>query len=243
MKLALVLFAFIFTQVSCSNLKLLDDSKCTKTNWTTYGEEVAARGLGPEDDQLVKKCRGENLNMDEIAYELSYARGLKKYCTSDTVFAVGKKGEDFNFPLCKFKNEDDMRVKHSNGVVVYCSGDKAYKRGFAGEPLNQICPKNLLVGYKKSFYKGRKKYLLAQISTEQRKLDKIDHDKSNLRLNQNKLVTQLQGNYPLSWGEKKKHSAQVDQLEKDINLLDYKKFKSLERIKELEQELITANKY
>ena len=227
------------TLISCAGTE--NDKRCQKTDWLTYGSKLAMSGIGMEGDDLVKKCKKQKLNMDEIAYELGYAKGLKTYCTEVNTFKVGSRGEEFNFQICKFENEDEMRVSHSNGVIVFCNGENAYKSGRAGEVFNNICPDKLSKEYKADFSRGRRKYLLEKIKGEQRKIDKMEHEQSNLRLKQNRVLKSLNSNDRIPPNKRKEMSFEIDSIESQIKDLELKKFSIKEKIRDFEKLIIKAN--
>jgi len=225
--------------VSCAGTE--EEKECKETPWGNYGEKVAMMGLSLEGDALVKKCKKQKLNMDEIAYELGYEKGLKEYCTDKNTFAVGSRGEEFNFQICKFENEDDMRVSHSNGVIVYCNANNAYKLGLAGKVFNNICPVKISKAYKKEFRRGRRKYLMKQINSEQRKIDEIHHQYANLRLKQNRILKDLNSDIRMPPSKRQELSSSVDGIESQIKNLELKKRSIQLKIKDYEGLIIKAN--
>ena len=167
---------------------------------------------------------------------------MKLYCTAENTFDVGSEGKDFNFNLCNFENEDDMRVSHSNGVILYCNSDNAYKRGLEGEVFNNICPKKLSNAYRAEFIRGRKKFLIKQIKIAHRETEDIDHQKANLRLKQNRILKQLNSNVGEQPKLRKELSSNIDNVETQIKNLSLKKVNLQKKIRDYEVLVIQANK-
>lgn len=235
----LILILLFGVLTSCAATE--EEKVCKETPWGDYGAKVAMLGLDMEGDALFKKCKKQRLNMDEIAYELGYKKGLKEYCTDKNTFAVDSRGEEFNFQICKFENEDDMRVSHSNGVIVYCNANNAYKLGLAGKVFNNICPDKISYTYKQEFSRGRRKYLMTQINTEQGKIDDIDHQHANLRLKQNRILKDLNGYMRIPPNKRQELGSQVDSIESQLKNLEHKKSSIQLKIKDYEGLIIKAN--
>jgi len=228
--LFLVLSTLYISACASSN----ESKVCKKTDWKTYGEQVAMSGLDLKGDDLVKKCKQQKLNMDEIAYDLGYAKGIKDYCTQSNTYDVGLQGGEFNFQICKFENEDEMRLSHSKGVIIYCQSENAYKLGRAGEVFNNICPEKLSRAFKYDYNRGFKKFSWEQITSHRESIEDIRLQQADLRLKQNRMAEKLNSNIKIPSSERRRLAKDVDSTEAEINRLSRKKNNLLQRIKEYE---------
>ena len=151
--------------------------QCEATNWFNYGESVAQSGRRTGDDAFVKQCEGEDVDVDHAALSRGFQKGYAAYCTPESSFLLGKRGEFLSASLCDgVPNERQIKAKHSDGVREYCHPSNGVAAGASGKKYNQICPKELEGAFLPKFNEGRKRYLNIVISDSQERIQGLDRE-------------------------------------------------------------------
>ncbi len=83
-----IVFLILFS--GCSLLSL---EECQKMNWRDKGYQDAIIGTStPRTYDYQKACSEHNIKIDDKKYNDGFNEGLKKFCTYDQGYKIGKKG-------------------------------------------------------------------------------------------------------------------------------------------------------
>ena len=157
----------------------LKRKSCESTNWFTYGQDLAMKGVRPGDDTFVQECKKVDADISESQLDIGFKSGMATYCKPETAFQKGKVAESFNPELCDPSKEKSLMKSHADGVIAYCQKDNGYGVGASGKVYGGICPANLEKDFKKEYLRGRKKYLETAIASEQQNIESLNYQISN----------------------------------------------------------------
>jgi hypothetical protein len=174
-KIALILMAISF--VGCASY--FKKKTCESTNWYTYGQDLAMKGMRPGDDTFVQECKKVGADIAESQLDVGFKSGMTSYCKPETAFQKGKSAESFNPDLCDPSKEKSLMKSHADGVIAYCQKDNGYSVGSSGKVYGGICPPNLEKEFKKEYSRGRKKYLEQAIISQQQTIEDLNSKITN----------------------------------------------------------------
>lgn len=90
---SLILFALFPALSACATLS---KKECLREDWRQIGFRDGRNGYSQDRwDGHVKACQRYGSRFDKKAYFESRERGLKRYCTPENGFRVGKNGESY----------------------------------------------------------------------------------------------------------------------------------------------------
>ncbi len=174
-----ILFLYLLLLTGCASAI---KKQCQSTNWFTYGESVANQGRRTRDDDFVKACEKEKVEIDFAALSRGFQKGYAEYCTPEAAFRIGKQGEYFKFEFCDgVSTEQLIKKQHATGVRQYCQPSNGVPVGVTGKKYNGICPKDLEAKFVEKFNIGRKKYLNVLIATNEKSIDGLNREISDLQ--------------------------------------------------------------
>lgn len=248
----------LITLTLCSCASYFTRKDCESRNWFDHGYQVAMSGKRLNSDNYLDECRKAEAKIQESQLDLGFKSGMSNYCKPEVVLANGKKGLFFNSEFCDPGQIKTLNAKHAEGVQIFCEPNSGYNFGAGGGTYNQICPKEKEDAFIKEYKKGRKKYLIASITENQNRIQKINADistsnihKSHLE-NELKLVETIQIVRPSPASananqtdptETKKHDlrSKISQSENEIRSLNINKTKLQESIYSMEKEILTLD--
>ena len=249
LSLSIVLF-------SCTSYFTRKD--CENKNWFDYGYQVAMSGKRLNSDDYLSACRKVDADIQEAQLDLGFKSGMSNYCKPEIVFASGKKGQFFNTEFCDPGQIKILTVKHQEGVHVFCEPSSGFTFGSSGGVYNQICPKAGEDAFLKEYRRGRKRFLSASTSENQKRIQKIDSDVQQSTIhktsfeNDLKIIETVQlvrsnpvapNNLETDPTETKKRDLRlkINQYENEIRSLNMNKSKLQEQIYSMEKEVITLD--
>ena len=144
-------------------------------NWSEYVTKNTSVGQDYKLKPVYLACQkvGHEFNNENL--QGAYNKELVNYCQPSSVKTMGAKGLYFKYELCPELKEAELAPKHAEGVKSYCQKTNGYTAGKKGLPYNNICPEDLVTGFVSEFDRGRREYLINEISIIQRKVDEIDY--------------------------------------------------------------------
>lgn len=244
--------------ILCSCSSYFKRKDCENKNWFDYGYQVAMSGKRLNSDNYLSECRKVEAEIQESQLDLGFKSGMSNYCKPEIVFSNGKKGLFFNSEFCDPGQIKSLVIKHAEGVDQFCEPGSGLVFGSSGGIYNQICPKTKEDTFLKEYRKGRKKYLSASISENQRRLIKIDSElqmsqmkKSNVE-NDLKIIEAVQLVRPtqvnpnsaeVDPAETKKRDlkSKINQHDAEIRSLDQNRTKLQNEIYSMEKEILTLD--
>lgn len=174
---------------SCASYFVRKD--CEKVNWYQYGESVALQGRRLSGDEKIKTCEKAEADVDHVALDRGFKEGMANYCTPDTVFQIGKKGDFFNVEMCDGDQPRFLQKRHADGVKEYCAKGNGFPAGAQGRKYNGICPKELESVFLPEFNRGRKSFLNASIASNENRIDEIESTIRRLDSDRMMLMAQM----------------------------------------------------
>jgi hypothetical protein len=177
----LFLFYILLSVQGCTSaLK----SKCKKTNWYQHGKSIALSGESVNSDFFAKQCERKKVYVDYTSRNQGFKEGLSSYCSSETVYEMGRLGNTLNIRPCEKNSRTELKKMYSKGLQVFCQPSSGYRQGFEGRGLNLNCPDNLAGGFAKEYNRGRLVYLSEFINKTEKELislnSQIEADKRDL---------------------------------------------------------------
>ncbi len=242
--------------ISCTSYFTRKD--CESRNWFDYGYQVAMSGKRLNSDDYLSACRKVDADIQEAQLDLGFKSGMSNYCRPEIVFASGKKGQFFNNEFCDPGQIKMLTLKHQDGVRAFCEPSSGFTFGNSGGVYNQICPKDSEEIFLKEYRRGRKRFLAASISENQKRIQKIDSDmqistmrKSGVE-NDLKIIeaVQLVKSNPIASNtaetdpaevKKRDLRTKINQYDGEIRSLNMNKSKLQEQIYSMEKEVITLD--
>lgn len=210
-KQTVILFVLgvIFSILSgCSSCGL--KGQCEKVNWYQYGFDLALRGQRIEQDGFVLQCRQADADIQESKLDTGFKAGMAQYCTPETVFQTGKRGESLNLEFCDPGQAAALKNKHAKGLAEFCAPEAALAFGLAGSEYKQNCPAELEKEFLLSYKKGRKKYLESELESVSQELHSVERKADNKRF----LVSQSNGALLMLPSPQKKQITKYDPVTK-----------------------------
>lgn len=251
-----IFFLSLLTLLLCSCSSYFKRKDCEAMNWYDYGYQVAMSGKRLSSDNTISECRKVDAAIQESQLDLGFKSGMSNYCKPDIVFGSGKKGQFFNPEFCDPGQVKLLTARHTEGVNVFCEPANGLTFGSAGGTYNQICPKDKEEPFLKEYRKGRKKYLAASISENNRRMQQIDTKLSASTMkkvsleNDVKIIDAVQLVRPANAAaaetdpaETKKRDlrTQINQQENEIRSLNSNKNKLQDEIYSMEKEILTLD--
>ena len=185
----IALMSLSIIMLGCSSFFIRKE--CEAINWHQHGYNIAMSGKRATGDETVARCEKAEYNVPDAELDLGFKAGMQSYCKPETAFVIGKDGLTFNPDFCDSPDVRQLRMKHAEGVKLYCHKDNGMIVGASGKKYTQICPKEMEEPFLAEFRKGRKKYLENDISTKQVEIKTIDSDLIVLRDEQDNLSRQM----------------------------------------------------
>ncbi len=163
--------------LSCS---LVDKEQCENANWLNVGLLDAKDGKSI--DTLFKRkdiCSKYSVVLDENKYRLGFNNGLKKLCSSDNGFSLGKRGENPTF-TCDKKVFLDYHSSYALGLKSFCSVENAKQLGFKGRSYPDVCQPNHFFEFYKTYTLFKKQFETNNFLSETRHEHFLVHEKIHL---------------------------------------------------------------
>ena len=167
-----LLFSTIFLSlIGCTSaLK----KQCQETNWYQHAHSVALSGKRLSQDEFIKICEKEEVEINAVDLDVGFKSGMGKYCTADSALKTGKAGMTLSEDFCSSGELPSLRKKHSEGIAIYCSKEGLYEAGVQGNVYTGICSKELEAQNLSEFKRGRKKFLEFTVTQNKEKIREID---------------------------------------------------------------------
>jgi hypothetical protein len=176
------IFLLFMVLILASCASYFKRKECAATNWFDYGEKIALDGRRVTGDPFVTECVKAEGEIDDVALDRGFKTGLEKYCQPDTVFQIGKNGSFFSTEMCEGGSLTALKSRHRAGVLAYCQKANGYSVGAKGTPYNKICPVDLEAAFLPEFNRGRKKYLNAEYSENEKQISQLDREANQLQI-------------------------------------------------------------
>lgn len=234
-RLLILLGSALLFSSCASSLK----KKCESTNWFSHGEQIAKTGQRVNSDPYLQQCEREEALVDHAALSNGFKKGLDEYCTPDFAYRVGKEGEFLGHEMCPVSVENTMKQKHTEGVTEYCQVGNGVTAGSTGKKYNLICPKSLESAFLPEFNKGRKKYLLAQVTEKELEARDLDREIADLEYRKRDIQYEIDRleRRRLSADEKEKYKYGTFSEENELRQVQSQLREKRERQKSVSQEI------
>lgn len=173
---------FLLTLILVNSLACTSALKkqCETTNWFQHAQNLALSGKRINQDDFIKLCEKEEVEINAVELDQGFKSGMSKYCTADGALSTGKSGLTLTEDFCSSSELVIVRKKHAEGIAFYCTKENLFEIGVNGKIYTGICSKELektnLIEYKK----GRKKYLVFQIQQTKEKVQRLQNEKTDL---------------------------------------------------------------
>lgn len=187
MRLLLLVF-FSLNLVACSSW--FKKRECNKTNWFTYGEQVAMSGRRLDADGFIGECRKVEADVSDAQLDRGFKKGMKMYCQPQTAYETGRRGKKLSKDLCDGPGWRKLAAKHMDGVKEYCNPNNGKGAGATGVKYNYICPKSMERAFLSEFNKGRKNFLEAEASILNDEIKALDLEITELKRDGRELRSQ-----------------------------------------------------
>jgi hypothetical protein len=93
--------------------------KCTQADWRAVGQTDGARGASVERLQShVKVCSKHGVAVDQAAWNIGHAAGLKTYCTPQSAYRLGRNGRGLK-SVCPDGDKSTLENAHAKGRRYY----------------------------------------------------------------------------------------------------------------------------
>lgn len=257
MKTILFLASITLMNTGCASYFLR--KKCEDTNWFNHAQGVAKSGKHLEEDEFLGQCRKVEAEISSTQLDLGFKKGRATYCTTDGSYQTGKSGDSFQATMCEGENLKKLRASYQEGLGEYCGRDNGFLAGSSGKKYQNVCPKNLEIGFLPEYRKGRKQYLVEIINAKSEEIRALDTEVSDIEKQKQGLNRQLadlnrrisftrktsysynsgmgQKSDEISIGETDRTQEQKDELTRDIQNLDYQINQKRSQQSKLRQEM------
>lgn len=165
--------------------------QCEKTNWFEHGHGVAMSGKRLNSDDLAQRCEKEGVPVSYAELDLGFKAGMTNYCKPDVALQTGKNGQPLNLEMCATSDHSALRMKHREGVLVFCQPTNGFPFGSTGAAYQGVCPKNVEAAFLKEFRRGRKVYLTQQIAGKESEIQHLDSEVNDLNAKRAELRSQM----------------------------------------------------
>lgn len=105
--------------LALSSCATLSKEQCIMGNWQAIGYNDGVAGYSAERlASHSKACAKAHVSPDYLAWERGRQQGLKKYCTPNNAYAVGRRGQQFN-SVCPSEMLPELRKSYTQGYNYY----------------------------------------------------------------------------------------------------------------------------
>ena len=118
-RLSLFSLAVVATTFSLTSCATLSKEECTVGNWQAIGYNDGVAGHYP--DRLAshtKACAKAGVTPDYQAWERGRVLGLKQYCTVDSAYNIGRRGQTMN-NVCPAETASQLLRSNQRGLALY----------------------------------------------------------------------------------------------------------------------------
>jgi hypothetical protein len=89
--------------------------KCAQSDWRAVGQADGARGASVERLQKhIQTCSKHDVAVDQTAWNIGHADGLKTYCTAPSAYRLGRSGRKLK-SVCPDADKSTLEAAHQKG--------------------------------------------------------------------------------------------------------------------------------